>query len=101
MAEKNIDDLFKKELSKQFYEIVTKVLVTEKATRLIEFENQMTFEVIRSASKPMIKLLIENEFGKEVKSVKTVNAINGKKKAIITFKDEGTASELASQMGLA
>lgn len=101
MAQKQVDDLFKSELSKQFYDLVKKVLVSEKATRLIEFENQMSFEVVRAASKPMIKLLIENEFGKQVKSVKTVNAINGKKKAIVTFKEEGAASDLASQMGLA
>lgn len=101
MAQKQVDELFKAELSKQFYDVVKKVLVSEKATRLIEFENQMSFEVVRAASKPMIKLLIENEFGKAVKSVQTVNAINGKKKAIVTFKQEGAASDLASQMGLA
>lgn len=100
-TDKKVDELFKSELSKQFYDVVKKVLVSEKATRLIEFENQMTFEVIRAASKPMIKLLIENEFGKSVKGVQTVNAITGKKKAIVTFKEEGAASELASELGLA
>lgn len=96
----NVEETFKKELSAQFYDIVRKVEVSEKATRLIEFENKLVFEVIRSASKPMIKLLIENEFKKPVKSVNTVNSITGKKKAIVTFKDEGVASELASELGL-
>lgn len=96
----SVEESFKGELSKQFYDIIVKVLVSEKATRLIEFENKLTFEVIRAASKPMVKLLIENEFGKKVKSVNTVNAIDGKKRAIVTFVDEGAASDLASQLGL-
>ena len=58
MAEKNTEEVFKKELSKQFYDIVKKVLVTEKATRMIEFENKLTFEVTKAATTPMIKLLI-------------------------------------------
>jgi len=97
---KTMEDAFKKELSIQFYDIIKKALVSEKATRLIEFENKLTFEVVRSASKPLIKLLIENELGKTVKSVNTVNAINGKKRAIVTFKEEGVASDLASEFGL-
>ncbi|MFW5704625.1 MAG: 50S ribosomal protein L23 [Nanoarchaeota archaeon] len=97
-ADKNVEEVFKKELSKQFYDVVEKVIVSEKATRLIEFENKLTFEVARYASKPMIKLLIENEFGKKVKSVKTMNAINGKKRAIVAFVDEGAAGDLASTL---
>ena len=97
----NVEEVFQKELSKQFYDIITRVIVSEKATRLIEFENKMTFEVIRSATKPMIKLLIENEFGKEVQSVNTINNHNGKKVAIVTFKNDGVASDLTSELGLA
>ncbi len=97
----NVEQVFKDELSKQFYDIVKRVIVSEKATRLMEFENKMTFEVIRAATKPMIKLLIENEFGKTVKSVNTVNNHNGYKVAIVTFAQDGVASDLASEMGLA
>jgi large subunit ribosomal protein L23 len=99
-ADVKMDDVFKKELSKQFYDIVKKVVVTEKATRQMEFENKLVFEVVREATKPIIKLLVENELGKTVKSVNTVNDINSKKKAIVTLKDEGAASELASELGL-
>ncbi len=97
---KNMGDVFKVELSKQFYDIIRKVVVTEKATRLIEFENKLVFEVERKATKPIIKLLIETEFKKTVKSVNTVNDINGNKKAIVTLNDEGAASDLASELGL-
>ena len=100
MATEKVEEVFKKEMSKQFYDIVRKVVVSEKATRLIEFENKMVFEVERSATKPMIKLLIESEFSKPVKKVSTVNSINGKKRAIVTFKEDGVASDLASELGL-
>lgn len=92
--------VFKKELSKQFYEIIRKVVVSEKTTRMIEFENKMVFEVNRAASKPIIKLLIENEFDKKVKKVNVVNGIQGEKRAIVTFEQEGVASDLASELGL-
>ena len=101
MAEKNVEEVFKKELSKQFYSVIKKVLVSEKATRLIEFDNKMTFEVERAATKPMIKLLVENELGKKVKSVNTVNAHTGVKRAIVTFEEDGAASDLSSELGLA
>lgn len=91
---------FKKEMSKQFYQIVRKVVVSEKTTRLIEFENKMVFEVDKAATKPIIKLLIETEFGKKVKKVNVVNSIQGEKRAIVTFKEEGVASDLASELGL-
>ena len=76
------------------------MIVTEKATRMIEFENKLTFEVARGISKPVIKLLIENELGKKVKRVNTVNDINGNKRAIVTFVGEGAASDLSSDLGL-
>jgi large subunit ribosomal protein L23 len=97
---KNLEEAFKKELSAQFYDIVKKVILSEKATRLAEFENKLIFEVDRLATKSMVKLLIENEFKKKVKSVNTINSINGKKNAIVTFKDEGVASDLSSELGL-
>lgn len=97
---KNVEEAFKKELSAQFYDIIKRVIVSEKATRLAEFENKLIFEVERAVSKPVIKLLIENEFGKPVQKVNTVNSINGKKHAIVTFKGEGVASDLSSELGL-
>ena len=97
----NVEEVFKNELSKQFYDVVKRVIVSEKATRLIEFENKMTFEVAKAATKPMVKLLIENEFKKDVKSVNMLNNHQGKKIAIVTFKQDGVASDLASDLGLA
>jgi large subunit ribosomal protein L23 len=99
-SQKSMEEVFKKELSAQFYDVIKKVILSEKATRLAEFENKLVFEVERYASKPMVKLLIENEFGRKVKQVNTVNSARGKKQAIVTFKDEGVASDLSSELGL-
>ncbi len=86
------------ELSKQFYEIFTKVISSEKATRLQGVENKITFEVKRIANKPSIKLLIENEFGKKVKSVNVQNHISGKKRAIVSFVDENATEDILGKL---
>ena len=95
-----MEEAFKKELSKQFYDIIKGIVVSEKTTRQIEFENKMVFEVSKNATKPLLKLLIETELGKKVKKINTVNSITGKKRAVITFLDEGVASDLASELGM-
>ena len=98
--EKKVENVMKENLHSQFYNIVKRVVVSEKTTRMAEFENKFVFEVVRGATKPIIKLLVETEFGKTVKSVNTVNSIKGVKIAIVTFKEEGVASELSSELGL-
>lgn len=60
------------------YEIIRRPLVTEKFTRLSQF-NQMAFEVAIDASKSEIKQAIEKLFKVKVKSVNTVQ-IKGKTK---------------------
>ena len=97
---KNLEEVFKREMSAQFYDVIKRVIVSEKATRLAEFENKLVFEVERAASKPVIRLLVENEFKKKVKSVNTTNSVSGKKQAVVTFAEDGVASDLSSQLGL-
>lgn len=100
MAKKtNEDKQLQEELSKQFYEVMLRVIMSEKATRLAEFENKLTFQVAKFATKPLIKVLVENEYQKAVKSVNTVNDHNGQKRAIVTFVEEGTASDLSAELG--
>ena len=89
----------KEELSKQFYDIVLRVIMSEKTTRLAEFENKLVFEVAKFATKPLIKILIEHEFKKSVKAVNMLNDHNGVKRAIVTFKDERVASDLSAELG--
>lgn len=89
------------ELSQNFYEIVTKVVSSEKATRLREFDNKLIFVVKRHVTKPIIKLLIEEEFKKKVKKVNVVNNITGEKRAFVTFVEENAAADIAADMELA
>ncbi|HEU0117169.1 MAG TPA: 50S ribosomal protein L23 [Alphaproteobacteria bacterium] len=54
------------------YPIIVSPVVTEKATNGSQF-NQVTFRVLRSATKPQIRTAIENLFKVEVKAVNTHN----------------------------
>jgi len=48
-------------------------IISEKATRIGEKNNQVLFKVLRSASKPEIKAAVELMFKVEVASVRTIN----------------------------
>lgn len=81
------------------YYIVRRPIITEKATRGSEF-NQVTFEVAADATKPEIKIAVEELFKVTVEAVNTLR-VKGKvkvfrgrpgtragfKKAMITLKD--------------
>jgi large subunit ribosomal protein L23 len=81
------------------FDIIRYPIVTEKSTNLSE-HNQVTFVVMKSATKPQIKAAIEAAFGVSVKAVNTlirkgkVKRFKGRvgvqvdiKKAIITLND--------------
>jgi large subunit ribosomal protein L23 len=73
--------------------------VTEKTFNIIEKENKLTFIVAEKSTKreiiEAIKLVYEADAG-EVNTAKTIQG----KKAIIKFKSEGGARELATRLGL-
>jgi large subunit ribosomal protein L23 len=48
-------------------------IISEKATRAGEKNNQILFKVLRSATKPEIKAAVELMFKVEVESVQTIN----------------------------
>ena len=54
-------------------------IISEKATRIAEKQNQVLFKVLRNATKPEIKAAVELMFKVEVESVQTVNQ-RGKEK---------------------
>ncbi len=84
------------------YKIIVKPIVTEKATKLSEF-NQVVFEVSYATNKIEIKSAVEKLFSVKVKAVNIVN-IKGKvkrfkgvlgkrndiKKAIVTLEEGNT-----------
>jgi large subunit ribosomal protein L23 len=83
----------------RMYEIIRRPLVTEKSTLGSQF-GQVTFVVDLSASKPEIKVAVEQLFDRKVKAVNTlrqkgkVKRFRGRpgrrsdfKKAVVTFED--------------
>ncbi len=54
------------------YEVIRRPILTEKNTRLMEEENQYTFEVARDANKIQIKEAVELAFGVQVLNVRTM-----------------------------
>jgi large subunit ribosomal protein L23 len=54
-----------------FYDIIRGPAITEKATQVSE-QNQVVFNVTRTATKPQIKAAIEGLFGVKVKAVNTL-----------------------------
>ena len=54
-------------------QVLVAPIISEKATRLGEKNNQVLFKVLRSATKPEIKAAVELMFKVEVASVSTVN----------------------------
>lgn len=64
---------------KTAYDIIDRVLLTEKGTRLTEGENKYLFKVDRRANKLEIKRAVEALFKVKVEDVNTMNR-KGKKK---------------------
>ena len=56
----------------EYYDVIVKPLITEKATLAGELANAVTFEVAKLASKPQIKDAVEALFNVKVKAVNTV-----------------------------
>ncbi len=53
------------------YDVITSPVITEKST-LVADQNQIVFNVARTATKPQIKAAVEALFGVRVKSVNTL-----------------------------
>ncbi|HUV59357.1 MAG TPA: 50S ribosomal protein L23 [Desulfatiglandales bacterium] len=64
-----------------FYQIIKRPLITEKATKQKEQVNQLTFEVDRHANKILVRNAIENIFKVKVLSVTVIN-VKGKKRTV-------------------
>lgn len=65
--------------------IIRRVLITEKATRLAETDNQYAFDVARDANKLEIRAAVEAQFNVKVKDVNTMIR-RGKSKRLRTQK---------------
>ena len=72
----------------------------EKAIRMIESENKLTFIVDSSAKKDDIKNAVEKLFNVKVEKVRVVNEMKGTKKAEVKLSSENHAMDIATQLGL-
>ena len=72
---------------------------TEKAIKIMEMENKITFVVDKRASKEAIANSFAEEFGVKPSSINT-QIKNNKKIAVIKLKPENQAADIASKLGL-
>ena len=75
-------------------------LATEKAIRLIEAENIITFVVERRATKQDIKKDIEGAYKVKVKKLNTTITPKGVKRAYARLAEDTPAIDIATQLGL-
>jgi len=87
-----------KRKNKKMGTVLIAALTTEKAVRLLESENSLSFIVDRRATKDMIKDEFERLFNIKALRVNTMITPQGKKKAII--KIEGNAMDVATKLGI-
>ncbi|MCI4460379.1 MAG: 50S ribosomal protein L23 [Acidilobus sp.] len=81
-------------------EVIIRPLMSEKALRLLEELNTLTFIVRRDANKHEIKRAVERLYGVKVEKVNTLITPQGEKKAYVKLSKEYKASDLAAKLGL-
>ncbi len=81
-------------------EIILHPDITEKAMKLIEAENKLTFVVNRKAGKNDIKSAIEKLYEVKVASVNTLVTTTGLKKAYVKLTPDFKAEDVATKMGI-
>ncbi len=74
--------------------------VTEKATLMAEDKNVLQFIVDINDTKADVKKEIETLFKVKVAKVNMMLTSKGRKKAIVSFTESNTATELASRLGI-
>ncbi len=81
-------------------QIIKFPLATEKAIRMIEAENIITFVVERKATKPDIKKHIEQLYKVKVTKLNTTITPKGTKRAYARLAVDTPALDVATQLGL-
>jgi large subunit ribosomal protein L23 len=81
-------------------EVLKYPVSTEKAIRMLESDNVITFVADMKATRSKIKKEIEDRFKVKVKDVRIVIDAKGRKKAYIRLNKEYPAIDIATQLGL-
>jgi len=82
------------------WSIILRPVQSEKALRLIEEANTLTFIVERTATKHDIKRAIEKAFEVKVEKVNTLITPRGEKKAYVRLSKEYSAADIAARLGM-
>ena len=75
-------------------------LSTEKAIRMIESDNILTFIVDLKASRSKIKEEIEKRFNVKVEDIRILITSKGKKKAYVRLNNNYPAIDIVTKLGL-
>jgi large subunit ribosomal protein L23 len=76
------------------------MMITERASEIVEKENRLTFIVHQKATKGQIREAIETLYEVKVIKVNTLITPDGKKKALVKLSPEHNAADLAVKLGL-
>ena len=82
------------------HEIIVRMMITERASEIVERENRLTFIVRRSATKGQIREAVEALYDVKVVQVNTIITPRGQKKAFVKLAPEYNAADLAVKLGL-
>jgi large subunit ribosomal protein L23 len=82
------------------YNIIIKPQLTEKSMNAIDYNNELTFVVRRTANRSQIKLAFEELFAVKVERVNTQINSRGVKLAYLKLAEEHSAEDIAVKMGV-
>lgn len=82
------------------YDVIIRMMITERASEIVESENRLTFIVNRKATKGQVREAVEALYEVKVIKVNTMITPDGKKKAIVKLSPEYNAADLAVKLGL-
>ncbi|RVD91158.1 ribosomal L23P [Tubulinosema ratisbonensis] len=72
----------------------------ENTARMIERDNTLVFACEIKATKPEIKVAVQQLYNTEVKKVRTLISMKGYKKAFVVLKNDGDAIKIANEAGI-
>ena len=79
--------------------MILKPITSEKAVRMIDFDNVLLFEIPRQSRKNEIKKEVEQSFGVKVEKVRTLIR-NNKKFAYVKLNKSNLAIDVATKLGM-
>jgi large subunit ribosomal protein L23 len=82
------------------FNIIRYPVSSEKAVRLMESDNKLTFIVDRRSNKTQIKKALEELFKVKVEKVSSLIMPSGKKKVYVKLSPETPAIDVATKLGL-